>query len=864
MGSGQLNLLKKALAERYQFERELGEGAYATVFLARDLRHERPVAIKVLHTNSATELNEIRFLREIHFLASLQHPNIVPVHDSGHVEDLLYYVMPYVRGETVRNRIDRERRLQIKAAVGIACEVADALDYAHRQGVIHRDIKPENILLSGRHAMLADFGVARAIDSARVSRLTKTGFGSPGTPAYMSPEQILHEDPVDNRTDIYSLGCVLYESLTGKAPSEGAPGFAKRFTEAAPSARGVRPEIPPALDEVLRRALGRTPVERFTTGAEMCDALTDAMKTADAVRSPTPSGIEAARETEIIPDVGPNKLIPVPEPPLVMSPAPKRRRIAIFGVVGLALILGAAQLIGFTKRSLDAAAADPRRVAVLDFEDHSPDHALGHIASGLAVSLTQELGGISSLQVLSRNSVKSFQNRGFSIDSLVRALRVGSLIEGSLQRSGDKLRLTVQVTDPQSKTQLESATLERGMGELFLLEDDLAHQVAVILRRRLGVVLRVHATIAGTTNATARELVFRADKLREDAEADAASPNRSDFLNAQVPLKSADSLLSLAERADPNWTAPTIDRGWVSLSLAQGASDVSRAETFRQAIEHANRALRRDPNNASALELRGTAFYWEVMRLDLPDSASSDRLTRASADLNRALASDSTLASAWGTLSLVRFSRGDVIAADRTARTALAMDTYLKDAPRILAALYSSNLITGRFDDALKWCATGVRDYPRDSRFLDCELTLLAEDGRGRPDPALAWRLVRRANEIDPPARARAAGRPYLPIYRQMMVAIVLARVGQRDSALAIARRAKDATANDNEVRVDLLYDDAYLHLLLGKHTDTIRLLSEYLGARPSVSSLLSRHHRWQPLWNDPAFTTLVEKTERP
>jgi serine/threonine protein kinase/TolB-like protein/tetratricopeptide (TPR) repeat protein len=858
VSSGQLNLLRKALADRYQFERELGEGAYATVFLARDLRHERPVAIKVLHTNSSTELNEIRFLREIHFLASLQHPNIVPVHDSGHVEDLLYYVMPYVRGETVRNRIDRERRLQIKAAVSIACEVADALDYAHRQGVIHRDIKPENILLSGRHAMLADFGVARAIDSARIGRLTKTGFGSPGTPAYMSPEQILHENPVDNRTDIYSLGCVLYETLTGKAPFEGAAGFGKRFTEAPPSARGGRPDIPSALDDVLKRALGRTPVERFTTGAEMCDALSDAMKTPDAIRDPLSPVIDAPRKGEVISGGQPNKLIPLPEPPLILSPATKRRRMAILGVVGLALIIGAAQLIGLTRRSVDVVAADPRRVAVLDFEDHSPDHTLGHIASGLAVSLTQELGGVSSLQVLSRNSVKLFQDRGVSIDSLVRALRVGSLIEGSLQRSGDKLRLTVQVIDPQSKTQLESATLERGMGELFLLEDDLAHQVAVILRRRLGVVFRVHATISGTTSASARELVFRAHKLREDAEADAVSPNRSDFLNAQVRLRSADSLLSLAEKADPNWIAPTIDRGWVALSLAQSVSDESRAEIFQRAIEHANRALRREANNAGALELRGTAFYWEVMRLELPDSASDDRLTRSSADLNRALASDSSLASAWGTLSLVRFSRGDVIAADRTARTALAMDTYLKDAPRILSALYSSNLITGNFGDASKWCEEGVRDYPRDSRFLDCEVTLLAEDNRKSPDPATAWRLVRRANEIDPAARARADGRPYLPIYREMMVAMVLARVGQRDSALSIARRARDAIDNDSEVRIDFLYDDAYLHLLLGKQAESIRLLSEYLAARPSLGSLLSRHHRWQPLWNHPAFISLI------
>ncbi|MFL5479550.1 MAG: serine/threonine-protein kinase, partial [Gemmatimonadaceae bacterium] len=191
LSSDQLDRLKRALGEHYRFQRELGQGAFATVFLAHDMRLERLVAIKVLHIDPNSELNETRFLREIHFLAGLQHPNIIPVHDFGHLENLLYYVMPYVRGESLRERIRRDGRLAISDAVRMTCELTDALECAHNAGVIHRDIKPENILLSGVHPLLADFGVARAINISTSKKITRTGFGSPGTPAYMSPEQML-------------------------------------------------------------------------------------------------------------------------------------------------------------------------------------------------------------------------------------------------------------------------------------------------------------------------------------------------------------------------------------------------------------------------------------------------------------------------------------------------------------------------------------------------------------------------------------------------------------------------------------------------------------------------------------------------
>ncbi|HVS60798.1 MAG TPA: serine/threonine-protein kinase, partial [Gemmatimonadaceae bacterium] len=282
--------LRVALRKHYEILRQIGQGAFATVYLARDLKHERKVAIKVLNADPTSETGELRFIREIRTVARLQHPNILPLHDSGHVEALLYYVMPYVAGETLRDRIDRERQLSCDVACSIARDAADALAYAHAQGIIHRDIKPENILLSAGHAILADFGIARAIDLAGVRQLTRTGTGSPGTPAYMSPEQLLGDRELDGRSDTYSLGCVLYEMLAGKPPFAGKEGFAKRFTEPPPSVCVARRDLPEWVDEVLAKALARNPEDRFSTARDMVAALSaPGAALAATVRAGSPS-----------------------------------------------------------------------------------------------------------------------------------------------------------------------------------------------------------------------------------------------------------------------------------------------------------------------------------------------------------------------------------------------------------------------------------------------------------------------------------------------------------------------------------------------------------------------------------------------
>ncbi|HKR08456.1 MAG TPA: protein kinase [Gemmatimonadaceae bacterium] len=282
--------IRAAIAGRYEILRELGHGAFATVYLANDLRHDRHVAIKVLNADPASETGELRFLREIRVLAKLQHPNILPLIDSGHVEAMLYYVMPFVSGETLRAKMHRERQMALPAALSIARESADALACAHGQGIIHRDIKPENILLSGDHPIIADFGIARAIDVAGVRQLTQTGMGSPGTPMYMSPEQLLGDKEVDTRSDIYALGCVLYEMLTGSLPFGGKEGFVRRFTEAPPAPSLLRPGLPTAVDAIVSKAMAREPRDRYTTAREFADALA-ATAPLDAVDvTPRPAG----------------------------------------------------------------------------------------------------------------------------------------------------------------------------------------------------------------------------------------------------------------------------------------------------------------------------------------------------------------------------------------------------------------------------------------------------------------------------------------------------------------------------------------------------------------------------------------------
>jgi serine/threonine protein kinase/Tfp pilus assembly protein PilF len=297
-----------ALADRYRIERELGRGGMATVYLARDLRHERQVAIKVLRPELAAAIGPERFLREIAITAQLDHPHILPLLDSGRAgpEPFLYYVMPLVEGESLRDRLDRERQLPLGAAIQIAREVAGALSYAHSRGVIHRDIKPENILLADGHARVADFGIARAVTAADSRRLTETGMAI-GTPAYMSPEQATGDQHVDARSDIYALGCVLYEMIAGEPPFDGPTPqaiLARALTESPRPLGVIRPGLPRSLEAIIHRATARVPADRFQTGNQFAEEL---MRLSDRIaqgEEPVVGKVRPARRRMLVAGAG--------------------------------------------------------------------------------------------------------------------------------------------------------------------------------------------------------------------------------------------------------------------------------------------------------------------------------------------------------------------------------------------------------------------------------------------------------------------------------------------------------------------------------------------------------------------------------
>ncbi|TFH64871.1 MAG: serine/threonine protein kinase, partial [Gemmatimonadales bacterium] len=277
--------LHAALADRYRLEEEIGAGGMATVYLAHDLRHNRKVALKVLRPDLAALIGAERFLKEIETTANLQHPHILPLHDSGEADGFLYYVMPFVEGDTLRDKLTREKQLSVNEAVELIRGVAAALDYAHRNGVIHRDVKPENVLLHDGQATVADFGIALAVRQAGGTRLTETGL-SIGTPSYMSPEQAMGDRELDARSDIYSLGAMLYEMLAGEPPFVGGNAqaiVAKILTEAPPLVTKTRQSVPPHVSATIQKALARLPADRFPTAADFASALLNPGFTAGTV-----------------------------------------------------------------------------------------------------------------------------------------------------------------------------------------------------------------------------------------------------------------------------------------------------------------------------------------------------------------------------------------------------------------------------------------------------------------------------------------------------------------------------------------------------------------------------------------------------
>ena len=410
MQTDQRDRLTAALAGRYVIERELGSGGMATVYLAHDVKHHREVALKVLRPELAAALGPDRFLREVEIAARLNHPHILALYDSGETNGFLFYVMPYVAGESLRHRLEREKQLPIEEALAITRHIASALGHAHAQHIIHRDVKPENILLYEGEAMVADFGIALAVSAAAGERLTQTGLAV-GTPAYMSPEQAVSERALDARSDVYSLGCVLYEMLAGEPPYTGATAqvlIAKRLVDPVPAVRRLRAAVPVGVEQALTKALAKVPADRWASALAFAEALA------------TPAG---------------------PRPP---------------------------------------------SVAVLPFLNLSADPENEYFADGITEDVIAHLSKIRALKVISRTSVMAFKQREQSLREIGARLEVATLLEGSVRRAGDRVRIVAQLIDAESDRHLWAETYDRRLTDVFAIQTDVALQIAAALKAELS------------------------------------------------------------------------------------------------------------------------------------------------------------------------------------------------------------------------------------------------------------------------------------------------------------------------------------------------------------------------------------------
>ena len=411
--------LESALISRYRLDRELGRGGMATVYLATDLRHDRRVALKVLHPELSSALGPDRFLREIKLVARLNHPHIVPLFDSGEAGGHLYYVMPVVEGETLRDRLLREGQIPVAESLQIVRGIASALDYAHRQNIVHRDIKPENVMLQDGEALVMDFGIAKALSSASTDTLTQTGM-MVGTPAYVSPEQAAGEQVIDGRSDQYSLACVLYEMVSGRKPFLGATAQAvlsKRFSDPVPSLRAVHSETTEEVETAMSRALSKEAAQRFGTTMDFAKALV-------ATHLSTPDG----------------------------------NPISGMGASG------------------------GKSIAVMPFTNMSSDPEGDFFADGIADEIITALSKIKALKVSSRTSSFSFKGKNDDIREIGRRLQVGTILEGSVRKAGKRLRLTAQLVNAENNEQLWAERFDRELEDVFQIQDEIAQSIVAALR----------------------------------------------------------------------------------------------------------------------------------------------------------------------------------------------------------------------------------------------------------------------------------------------------------------------------------------------------------------------------------------------
>jgi serine/threonine-protein kinase len=700
--------LAAALQDRYALERELGRGGMATVYLAVDRKHDRPVALKVLHPELAISLGPERFQREIRLAARLQHPHILTVHDSGEAGGRLWFTMPYIEGESLRDRLRRERQLGLDDALRIAREAAQALQYAHDHGVVHRDIKPENILLTqDGSTLVADFGIARALGGE--GGLTETGMAV-GTPAYMSPEQASAERSVDARTDVYSLGAVVYEMLAGEPPYTGPTAQAvimKRFSEPVPSVRRVRPSVPEAVDAAIQRALAAVPGDRFATAAEFARAL-QAPAAQPTLAAPPPAPAVASTAAT------------------AAAAATRRRRVPLAGItLALGFAIGLGVLFAWRHSHGGAGSDGADVVAVLPF-DNLGDSSDAYFADGLANEVRTKLTRVNGITVIARASSEEYRHTTKRPEEIARELGADYLLTGTVewQKGGgtSRVRVTpelVRVTQGHAPSNRWGQAFDVALTDVFQVQADIATDVASALDGKLGDGAKEQIAAKPTANLAAYDLFLRGEAL-----VGASDPptlrRQAAFYEQAVALDSG------------------FARAWVGLARAHSQLYANstptplEAEAARRAAERAAALAPDRPDGHRAL-----GFYYAFVLLDNRRAYREDSIALALAP------GTPELLAAMGT---VQTYIGDWDGARRNLEQAARLDPR---SVRAVSSLGSVLLSTRRYAEAANAFDRALELRPADVGVREARAAV--ELGRG--DLAAAQAIVHAApREVDPAA----------------------------------------------------------------------------------------------------------------
>jgi serine/threonine-protein kinase len=809
-GIGSPSHLQAALGGQYIVERELGGGGMSRTYVARDTTLDRRIVIKVLPPDLAATVSHDRFRREILVSASLQHPNIVGILTAGEADKLPYFTMPFVDGESLRARLQRHGALSVAQSVSVLRDVARALAYAHERGIVHRDIKPDNVLLSAGAAVVADFGVAKALSSARVRRhsehdATITTAGTAlGTPAYMAPEQAAGDPGADHRADLYAFGVMAYEMISGEAPFAGRPPaqlLAAHISEQPRHIAAIRSDIPRALADLIMRCLEKDPARRAQSAGEVAVSLEDpAMVSGTFASAP---------------------VMQVAKPPRVSTSARVAMGMAAAVVLVGIGVWGAGPGGVFAPPVTDstrapAVVADAKSIAVLPLVSLSKDSADAYLASGITDEVTSALTRIARFRVASGTASRAAQERGATPEEIGRDLKVAYLLEGTVQRQGKRLRVTTRLVDTRDGFTAWSDVYDRQGADLFEVQDYIARSVAEALSTELG----------GEQVAAAEPAALPDPGTRDPEAYDHYLRGRALFQRRDIAsLEGALEEFSSAARIDTGFAKAHAGVASVyAVMPLYGSADV-RA-TAKRGLEAANRALRLDSTLAEGLAARGVlhTMTWSF------DSASRD--------LNRAikLEPNNSLAQQW--LGELKLLKGDA----RGAVEALTRATALDPASPIIGSVEAiAKLVTGARDSAL---ATAKRAVDFDKSLIAPRLiygSVLLDAGEVR-DAVRELEKVR-ALAPDAPMTLGALGAAYAVAGDQYRARELLSRL----------EKAPNATGAPSAI--------AKVHLALGEKEAAIMWLQRAADAHdPAFTSEPFAFHFWDPLRNDPRFQRVTER----